>query len=1108
MRYLGNAKVPAAIILSISINISPNVLNFLLQSLKTALTQAGKLADLFAVAGSGGNIVEKQRGTVQDCRELHERTVSSLKKSVSRISSSPDAKKIADAKAFLSAALTNKATCLEGLESSTGPMKTTLVGSIGDTYKHVANSLSALAQPGRAAKKSGGDNGGGRRLMSADFPGWLSGKDRRILDDYYNDYDQKNLVIPGWKPNIVLLGDGSNVTTITGNRSNVGGWTTFRSATVAVSGDGFLARDIAFENTAGPENHQAVALRINADLAAVYKCTIAGFQDSLYVHSFRQFYRECDIYGTIDYIFGNAAAVFQGCNIVSRMPMPGQFTVVTAQSRGNPFEVTGIAIQNCSILATYDLYNNSNAVKSYLGRPWQNYSVTVYIESYIDDFIAPEGWTNWVGDDGLDTLYYGEYQNNGPGSGTENRVGWAGFHVMDYNDALNYTVSEFITGDEWLDSTSFPYDDGYSSPTLPISQTYGWPWLPTLQQKPHLPTPFSTASLLICFNFSNLPWIALVCDPRQIHLICRHAAVVPDMAFQDFDLISERRKAERKKKLQRRIAIAVVLILILLVAVGAAVVYFVVMKKDDGDKKSRTKSKTESSAAKAAEKSVRSLCHGTDFEETCERTLSKTVEDDASAAKKPKELLRVSMVATETEIDKAVKKSGDVKGDTPQKKAAIKDCADLLQDAKDDLDAAIASMKGDDIGKGSSHADDLHNWLSAVITYQDTCVDGFPDGEEKTAMEKTLKTAKELGSNSLAIVSQLASVISTFESPKRRLLADGSPEWMNDEKRRMLKANIPEHPNVTVAKDGSGKFRTINAALKALPATYKGRYVIFIKEGIYDETVLMTQKMVNITMCGEGSQKTIITGKKNFVDGVTTYQSATFAVLGEGFMAQSIGFQNTAGPAKRQAVALRVESDKSVFLNCRMEGYQNTLYVHTHRQFYRGCYITGTVDFIFGNAAAIFQNCEMVVRKPLAKQQNTVTAQGRTDKRQTTGIVLQNCQIMADDHLVPDKAKFKSYLGRPWKEYSRTIIMETEIGDLIDPEGWTPWSGKFALKTLYYAEFQNTGPGSTLLKRVKWPGYQGAIKIDEATRYTVVPFIQGDTWVKALDCPVRLGLTS
>ncbi|XP_019193480.1 PREDICTED: pectinesterase-like [Ipomoea nil] len=587
------------------------------------------------------------------------------------------------------------------------------------------------------------------------------------------------------------------------------------------------------------------------------------------------------------------------------------------------------------------------------------------------------------------------------------------------------------------------------------------------------------------------------------------------MAFQDFDLISERRKAERRKKLQMKIAIAVVLILILLVALAAAVFYFVmVMEKDDGHKRSGTKSKTTPlDSGKSVGESVKALCHGTDFEDTCERTLSTAGEDDDSAPKKPKELLRISMVAAGKEMDKAVKKSGEVKQDTPLKKAAAKDCAELLKDAKDDLDTAIASIKGDKIGNFSSHAADLDNWLSAVMTYQDTCIDGFPDGEEKTAMEKSLKTAKELGSNALAIVSQLASVLSTFEPSeshaKRRLLADGVPEWMNDEQRRMLKADIPKQPpNATVAKDGSGKFSTINAALKAMPAKYKGRYVIFVKAGIYDESVVVTKKMVNVTMYGDGSQKTIVTGKKSLADGLSTYQTATFAVVGEGFMAQFIGFRNTAGPEKHQAVALRVEADKSVFLNCRMEGYQETLYVHTHRQFYRGCYITGTVDFIFGNAAAVFQNCEMVVRKPIENQQNTVTAQGRTDKRQTTGFVLQNCQILADDHLVPHKAKFKSYLGRPWKEYSRTIVMETEIGDLIEPEGWKPWKGDFALKTLYYAEYQNTGPGSTLLKRVKWPGYQGAIKKDEATRYTVESFIQGDTWVKALECPVHLGLTN
>ncbi|GAU46148.1 hypothetical protein TSUD_401510 [Trifolium subterraneum] len=272
-------------------------------------------------------------------------------------------------------------------------------------------------------------------------------------------YDE-NVEIPSYKTNIVMLGDGSDSTIITGNRSVVDGWTTFRSATLAVSGDGFLARDIAFENRAGPEKHQAVALRVNADLTAFYKCAIYGYQDTLYVHSFRQFYRECDIYGTIDFIFGNAAVVLQECDIVSRMPLPGQFTVITAQARDNPDEDTGISIQNCSIIATDELYSNSSSFKSYLGRPWRVFSRTVFIESYIDDFIDQKGWTKWSTDQGLDTLFYGEYENYGPGSKIDNRVEWAGYHLMDYNDAYNFTVSEFIIGDEWLESTSVPYDDG------------------------------------------------------------------------------------------------------------------------------------------------------------------------------------------------------------------------------------------------------------------------------------------------------------------------------------------------------------------------------------------------------------------------------------------------------------------------------------------------------------------------------------------------------------------------------------------------------------------------------------------------------------------------
>jgi len=227
-------------------------------------------------------------------------------------------------------------------------------------------------------------------------------------------------------------------------------------------------------------------------------------------------------------------------------------------------------------------------------------------------------------------------------------------------------------------------------------------------------------------------------------------------------------------------------------------------------------------------------------------------------------------------------------------------------------------------------------------------------------------------------------------------------------------------------------------------------------------------------------------------------------VEGEGFIGMAMGVRNTAGPDGHQAVAARVQADRVVFANCRFEGYQDTLYTHAHRQFYRSCIVTGTIDFIFGDAAVVLQNCILIVRKPNDNQQNMVTAQGRVDKQQATGIVLQRCTIKADEALIPVKSKIRSYLGRPWKEYSRTIVMESEIGDVIHPDGWTAWNGDFALKTLYYAEFENTGPGASTSARVKWPGYKTITK-DEATQFTPGVFLRG-SWVQSTGVPSTQGL--
>lgn len=223
----------------------------------------------------------------------------------------------------------------------------------------------------------------------------------------------------------------------------------------AVSGKGFIARDMTFRNTAGPQNYQAVALRVDSDQSAFYRCSMEGYQDTLYTHSLRQFYRECDIYGTIDFIFGNGAAVLQNCRIYTRTPLPLQKVTITAQGRKNPNQSTGFSIQDCYIYATQP---------TYLGRPWKMYSRTVFMNTYMNGQVQPRGWLEWYGDFALNTLFYGEFRNFGPGALLNGRVKWPGYHVIrDASVANAFTVDRFIDGSSWLPGTGIKFTSGLSN---------------------------------------------------------------------------------------------------------------------------------------------------------------------------------------------------------------------------------------------------------------------------------------------------------------------------------------------------------------------------------------------------------------------------------------------------------------------------------------------------------------------------------------------------------------------------------------------------------------------------------------------------------------------
>lgn len=223
----------------------------------------------------------------------------------------------------------------------------------------------------------------------------------------------------------------------------------------AIAGRGFIARDITFKNTAGAAKHQAVAFRSGSDESVYYRCLFDAFQDTLYAHSNRQFYRDCDVTGTIDFIFGNAGVVFQGCNIQPRQPMPNQFVTITAQGKKDPNQNTGISIQRCTMSPLDNL-----TAQTYLGRPWKEFSTTVIMETSIGGFLNPKGWISWVANvDPPASIFYGEYHNTGLGSNTANRVTWAGYKpAMSPVEASKYNVESLIQGPSWLPSTNVAFE--------------------------------------------------------------------------------------------------------------------------------------------------------------------------------------------------------------------------------------------------------------------------------------------------------------------------------------------------------------------------------------------------------------------------------------------------------------------------------------------------------------------------------------------------------------------------------------------------------------------------------------------------------------------------
>lgn len=286
-------------------------------------------------------------------------------------------------------------------------------------------------------------------------------------------------------------------------------------------------------------------------------------------------------------------------------------------------------------------------------------------------------------------------------------------------------------------------------------------------------------------------------------------------------------------------------------------------------------------------KAVTAICQGSDDKKLCHETLEPIKTDD------PKDYIKAVVESTMKTVIASLNMTDKVsvdpaKPDAKGMKMAVDDCKDLLAAAMDELEASGVMVGEKDMSKVMEHEAELRNWLGAVIAYQQSCLDGFGKDEGEKAVQGQLQTGGldnmgKLTALALDVVVGISQVLNAFGldlnvKPVRRLLnevdGEGYPTWFSNSERRLLTEAIK--PNVVVAQDGSGQFKTVQEAVNSYPPKFNGRYVIYVKAGVYNEYVTITKKQPNIFMYGDGAAKTIITGNRSFHSGWKTMQSATF----------------------------------------------------------------------------------------------------------------------------------------------------------------------------------------------------------------------------------------
>ncbi|KAK4594093.1 hypothetical protein RGQ29_017958 [Quercus rubra] len=299
---------------------------------------------------------------------------------------------------------------------------------------------------------------------------------------------------------------------------------------------------------------------------------------------------------------------------------------------------------------------------------------------------------------------------------------------------------------------------------------------------------------------------------------------------------------------------------------------------------------------------------------------------------------------------------------------------------------------------------------------------------------------------------------------------------------------------ICVDRNGCCNFTTVQAAVNAIPDFSQNRTIIWINTGIYYEKVTVPSPKTNVTFQGQGFTSTAIAWNDTANSSHGTSFSGSVQVFSTNFIAKNISFMNLApipnpGDVGAQAVAIKISGDKAAFWGCGFFGAQDTLHDDKGRHYFRDCYIQGSIDFIFGNGRSLYENCLLIsMAKPVdpgSKGINgALTAHGRTSQDENTGFAFTNCTVGGNGRV---------WLGRAWRPFARVVFANTSMSDIIAPEGWNDFNDPTRDKTIFFGEYNCSGPGANMAMRLPY-----VLRLNDTQAYPFlnVSFVDGDQWLQ------------